>query len=64
MMSQFLKDVNWGDLDYLVVDSPPGTSDEHISLAQYLKAANVDGAVMLTTPQVDFPRSTLLESTA
>eukprot|EP00249_Psilotum_nudum_P008706 c21460_g1_i1 orf=47-1291(+) len=51
LIKQFLKDVYWGDLDYLVVDAPPGTSDEHISIAQYLKATNVDGAVIVTTPQ-------------
>lgn len=45
------QDVHWGDLDYLVVDAPPGTSDEHISIAQFLKGANVDGAVIVTTPQ-------------
>ena len=46
-----LQDVDWGSLDYLVVDAPPGTSDEHISIAQYLKASKVDGAVIVTTPQ-------------
>lgn len=51
LIKQFLKDVYWGDLDYLVVDAPPGTSDEHISIAQYLKATNVDGAIIITTPQ-------------
>ena len=30
-------DVDWGELDYLIVDTPPGTSDEHISIIQYLK---------------------------
>ena len=34
LIKQFLKDVHWGQLDYLVIDSPPGTSDEHISIAQ------------------------------
>lgn len=34
LIKQFLKDVNWGQLDFLVVDAPPGTSDEHISVAQ------------------------------
>ncbi len=43
--------MHWGDLDYLVVDAPPGTSDEHISIAQFLKGADVDGAVIVTTPQ-------------
>eukprot|EP00887_Chlorella_sp_A99_P007980 scaffold12.g7980.t1 len=45
LIKQFLKDVHWGEVDYLVIDSPPGTSDEHISIAQFLKAAAVDGAV-------------------
>ncbi|CAI5469993.1 unnamed protein product [Closterium sp. Yama58-4] len=54
LIKQFLKDVDWGELDYLVVDSPPGTSDEHISAVQFLKAAHVDGAIVLTTPQVSF----------
>ena len=34
LIKQFLKDVDWGNLDYLIVDAPPGTSDEHISVAQ------------------------------
>lgn len=46
-----LQDVDWGELDYLVVDAPPGTSDEHISIAQFLKGSEVDGAVIVTTPQ-------------
>ncbi|KAJ3015793.1 UNVERIFIED_CONTAM: cytosolic Fe-S cluster assembly factor nbp35 [Siphonaria sp. JEL0065] len=51
MIKQFLKDVDWGDLDYLVVDTPPGTSDEHLSIVQYLKDAGITGAVLITTPQ-------------
>lgn len=52
MIKQFLKDVAWGDTDYLVIDTPPGTSDEHISLTRYLDAAGgIDGAVIVTTPQ-------------
>ena len=51
LIKQFLKDVDWGELDYLVIDAPPGTSDEHISVAQYLKATKVDGVLMVTTPQ-------------
>eukprot|EP00708_Paratrimastix_pyriformis_P004006 GAFH01002824.1.p2 GENE.GAFH01002824.1~~GAFH01002824.1.p2 ORF type:complete len:331 (-),score=100.87 GAFH01002824.1:19-1011(-) len=51
LIKQFLKDTDWGDLDYLVIDTPPGTSDEHISIVQYLKDAGIDGAVIVTTPQ-------------
>ncbi|KAH8095232.1 hypothetical protein JL720_2516 [Aureococcus anophagefferens] len=51
LIKQFLTEVDWGDLDFLVVDTPPGTSDEHISIAQYLKLADVAGALVVTTPQ-------------
>ena len=51
LIKQFLKDVEWGDLDYLLVDTPPGTSDEHLSVNSYLKESGVDGAVVVTTPQ-------------
>jgi ATP-binding protein involved in chromosome partitioning len=49
VIRQFLEDVNWGDLDYLVVDLPPGTGDEALSIAQL--APNIAGAVIVTTPQ-------------
>lgn len=55
MVRQFLSDVHWGKLDYLLIDTPPGTSDEHISLVEtLLKTASpgqVSGAVVVTTPQ-------------
>ena len=53
LIKQFLKDVDWGDLDYLIIDTPPGTSDEHISIAQLLMGSTrgVDGALIVTTPQ-------------
>ncbi|XP_038063848.1 cytosolic Fe-S cluster assembly factor nubp1-A-like isoform X2 [Patiria miniata] len=51
LIKQFLRDVDWGDTDYLIVDTPPGTSDEHLSIVQYLSCTNVDGAVLVTTPQ-------------
>ncbi|CAN4095631.1 unnamed protein product [Withania somnifera] len=51
LIKQFLKEVYWGELDFLVVDAPPGTSDEHISIVQFLQATGIDGAVIVTTPQ-------------
>jgi ATP-binding protein involved in chromosome partitioning len=47
-IQQFLRDVAWGELDYLVVDLPPGTSDAQLTLAQ---AVPLSGAVLVTTPQ-------------
>ncbi|MFN3605298.1 MAG: Mrp/NBP35 family ATP-binding protein [Leptonema sp. (in: bacteria)] len=47
-MEQFLFEVEWGELDYLLIDLPPGTGDVQLSLAQYIE---VDGAVVVTTPQ-------------
>ncbi|GAB9463539.1 hypothetical protein Gpo141_00000994 [Globisporangium polare] len=51
IIKQFLVDVQWGELDYLIIDTPPGTSDEHISIVQYMKEADLDGAIVVTTPQ-------------
>jgi len=49
VIQQFLNEVNWGSLDYLVVDLPPGTGDEALSIIQL--SPNVQGAVIVTTPQ-------------
>ncbi|HEY2897646.1 MAG TPA: Mrp/NBP35 family ATP-binding protein [Gemmatimonadaceae bacterium] len=48
IVTQFLRDVNWGTLDYLLVDMPPGTGDAQLSLVQ---ATHVHGAIIVTTPQ-------------
>ncbi|HEX9902962.1 MAG TPA: Mrp/NBP35 family ATP-binding protein [Acidobacteriota bacterium] len=48
IIQQFLGDVEWGDLDWLIIDSPPGTGDEPLSVAQLIPAT---GAIIVTTPQ-------------
>ena len=69
MVKNFIKEVAWGELDVMLVDTPPGTSDEHISLVNFLtQCGGVSGAVIVTTPQevavadvrreVDFCRKT------
>ncbi|MFB6290927.1 MAG: Mrp/NBP35 family ATP-binding protein [Candidatus Bipolaricaulia bacterium] len=48
-IEQFLGDVNWGELEYLIIDLPPGTGDEPLSIAQLLN--DMDGSIIVTTPQ-------------
>ena len=48
-IKQFLKDVLWGELDYLIIDSPPGTGDEPLAVCQLIE--DPTGAVVVTTPQ-------------
>ncbi len=47
MLQKFIKEISWGDLDYMIIDLPPGTSDEPISIAQLLQP---DGIIIVTTP--------------
>ncbi|NPV02955.1 MAG: Mrp/NBP35 family ATP-binding protein [Brevinematales bacterium] len=49
IIKQFLSDVNWGNLDFLVIDSPPGTGDEPLSVCQLIPG--IDGAIIVTSPQ-------------
>lgn len=53
MIRQFINDIEWGELDYLIVDTPPGTSDEHITIMECMNqiTGKCDGAVIVTTPQ-------------
>jgi len=48
-IKQFLTEISWGSLDYLIIDSPPGTGDEPLSVCQLIE--DLDGAVIVTTPQ-------------
>ncbi|XP_033373703.1 cytosolic Fe-S cluster assembly factor NUBP2 isoform X2 [Parus major] len=51
LIKQFVTDVAWGELDFLIVDTPPGTSDEHISTVEALRPYQLLGAILVTTPQ-------------
>ncbi|XP_023674912.1 cytosolic Fe-S cluster assembly factor nubp2 isoform X2 [Paramormyrops kingsleyae] len=51
LIGQFVSDVAWGELDFLLVDTPPGTSDEHLAVVENLRKHKVDGAILVTTPQ-------------
>lgn len=51
MIKPFLRDVDWGDVNYLIIDTPPGMCNEHLSVVQYLPMAHNGEAVILTIPQ-------------
>lgn len=66
MIRQFLSEVRWGDLDYLVIDTPPGTSDEHISLLTHLHPLFIPNKDRPTTPTsilITTPQTTALNDT-
>ena len=54
MIKKFISEVAWGDLDYLLIDTPPGTSDEHLAVLENIKAMSFPdySAILVTTPQV------------
>ena len=53
MIKKFMTEVCWGDLDYLLIDTPPGTSDEHLAVMENIKTMNFTDyfAILVTTPQ-------------
>jgi len=51
LIKQLLRDVDWGGLDVLLVDTPPGTSDEHLSVVQFMADSTISGVIIVTTPQ-------------
>jgi hypothetical protein len=66
IIRQFLSEVRWGDLDYLVIDTPPGTSDEHISLLTHLHPLFTPTLARPTTPTsvlISTPQTTALNDT-
>ena len=54
MIKKFMNDVSWGDLDYLLIDTPPGTSDEHLAVMENIRSMHFKkfSSVLVTTPQV------------
>ena len=51
MVLQLLSDVDWSEAEIMLIDTPPGTSDEHLSIVSFMKDAGVTGAVIVTTPE-------------
>lgn len=56
MIKKFMNDVCWGELDYLLIDTPPGTSDEHLAVMENIRSMGYGdfSAILVTTPQVGF----------
>jgi Mrp family chromosome partitioning ATPase len=52
MINQFVNNVMWGELDFLIIDTPPGTSDEHLAIVEALASHKQTQAIIVTTPQV------------
>lgn len=46
-----MKDIFWDETEVLIVDTPPGTSDEHLSIVSFMSEAKIDGAIIITTPE-------------
>jgi Mrp family chromosome partitioning ATPase len=51
LVLELLRDVDWGGTRVAVVDTPPGTSDEHLSVVSFMGRAGIDGAILVTTPE-------------
>ena len=62
LYDDMISEARCAGLDYLVVDCPPGTSDEHISMLENLRDCDPDGAILVTTPQVCTPNPLDLSS--
>lgn len=50
LILQLIQEVDWGETDLMLIDTPPGTSDEHLSIVSFMKDAQIDGAIIVTTP--------------
>ena len=50
LVLQLIKEIDWGETDIILVDTPPGTSDEHLSVVTFMHSSGIDGAIIVTTP--------------
>ena len=51
LVLEFLSDINWDGVDLLLIDTPPGTSDEHLSIVSFMSGTGINGAIIITTPE-------------